>query len=197
MENILLTLVVVLIVLLLILMGGLAYLGWRLLKKNDQTTAKDIEDDKIHPEIKRRMLEARSLKASQHIEATCRLHPKEPSEGSCAICAEYFCKSCLKPQQSLLFCREHVSLYLNSSWSEVCNIKSNPNDPEAGVELIDWKKKLWDSEGTPTFIQTHYKINVDGDQIESWIVLFARDKEKEDIKKRLEVFNSPPAAIDH
>jgi hypothetical protein len=196
MENILLTLVVVLLVLLLFMMGGLALLGWKLLNKDGNSPSKEIEDDKIHPEIKRRMLEARSLKAKQHIEASCHLHPKEPSEGSCAICAEYFCKSCLKPQQSLLFCREHLNLYLNSQWSEVCNVKSSPTDPEAGVELIDWKKKLWDSEGTPTFIQTHYKINVDGDQIESWVVLFAREKETDEVRKRLGKFSSFPAEID-
>jgi hypothetical protein len=196
MENILLTLVIVLLVLLLFMMSGLALLGWKLLNKDNNSASKEIEDGKIHPEIKRRMLEARALKAKQHIEASCHLHPKEPSEGSCAICAEYFCKSCLKSQQSLLFCREHLNLYLNSPWSEVCNVKSSPTDPEAGVELIDWKKKLWDSEGTPTFIQTHYKINVDGDQIESWVVLFAREKETDEVRKRLGKLNSFPADID-
>ncbi|MFP5457140.1 MAG: hypothetical protein ACLGG7_00270 [Bacteriovoracia bacterium] len=194
MENILLTIVVVLLVILLILLIGLAYLGVRLLKSKGKVPDEPalLHDDRLHPDIKLRLAEAKSAKRKLREEATCVVHPKEPSEGSCAICAQYFCHNCLKPQQSLLFCREHVSLYLSSSWTEVHSVKSNPHDPEAGVELVDWKKGLWDSENVPTIIQTHYKINVDGDQIESWVVLLAREKEAAEVKERLaNSLNSP------
>lgn len=207
MENILLTLVVVLLVLLLFMMGGLAVLGWRILqKKNEPTTPPPVpleatsptlaqaESDRLHPEIRKRMQEAQVLKARQHAEATCHLHPKEPSEGACAICDHYFCKSCLKSQQTLLFCREHIALYLNSEWSEVHSVKSTPQDPEAGVAVVEWKKATWEREALPMFIQTHYKINLEGDQIESWVVLFARQAEQEEIKKRVSsTFRRPPA----
>lgn len=206
MENILLTLVVVLLVLLLFMMGGLAVIGWRILNKKTTATppplpaeaapavATTAEIERMHPEIRKRMLEAQALKAQQHAEANCHLHPKEPSEGACAICDHYFCKSCLKSQQSLLFCREHVNLYLNSDWTEVHSIKSTPQDPEAGVAVVEWKKGMWERESLPMYIQTHYKINLEGDQIESWVVLFARGKEQEEIKKRVNsTFRRPPA----
>lgn len=187
MENILLTIVVVLLVLLLILLVGLGYLGLRLLRTKTQTADEPalLHDDRLHPDIKLRLAEAKTAKRKLREEATCVVHQKEPSEGSCAICNQYFCQSCLKPQQSLLFCREHVSIYLSSSWAEVHSVKSNPHDPEAGVELVDWKKRLWDAENIPAIIQTHYKINVDGDQIESWVVLLAREKEAAEVKDRL------------
>lgn len=194
MENILLTIVVVLLVVLLILLIGLAYLGLRLLKSKNESPDEPalLHDDRLHPDIKLRLSEVKTAKRKLRAEATCVVHPKEPSEGSCAICSQYFCQSCLKPQQSLLFCREHVSIYLSSSWVEVHSVKSNPHDPEAGVELVEWKKRLWDSENLPTIIQTHYKINVDGDQIESWVVLLAREKEVTDVKERLaNSLNSP------
>ncbi len=207
MENILLTLVVVLLVMLLIMMVGLFYVGWKILKNKNSATVienKTTTDqnsslpniDRLHPEIIKRMEDAKALKDKIRFEATCHNHPKEPSEGACAICDKYFCKSCLKSHQNLLFCREHISLYLNSHWEEVYSVKSTPNNPEAGVIIVDWKKEIWDTESLPLFVQTHYKINVDGDQIESWVVLFSRVDEKDDIKKRLTALK-PPAALDH
>jgi hypothetical protein len=207
MENILLTLVVVLLVLLLFMMGGLAVLGWRLLqKKNAAPTPPPLpqenaapalpqsENERLHPEIRKRMQEAQALKVRLHAEATCHLHPKEPSEGACAICDQYFCKACLKSQQTLLFCREHIGIYLDAQWSEVHSVKSTPQNPEAGVEVVEWKKSTWEREALPMFIQTHYKINLDGDQIESWVVLFARQAEQDEIKKRVSsTFRRSPA----
>lgn len=207
MENILLTLVVVLLVMLLIMMAGLFFLGWKLLKNKGTppSTPEPLSEglsssvpsiDRLHPEIVKRIEDAKALKTKIRIEATCHNHPKEPSEAACAICDKYFCKSCLKSHQNLLFCREHIALYLNSHWEEVYSVKSTPNNPEAGVVIVDWKKEVWEAESLPLFVQTHYKINVDGDQIESWVVLFSRVDEKEEIKKRLTALK-PPAALDH
>lgn len=187
MENILLTIVVILLVILLVLLVGLGYLGLRLLKTKAPTADETAlaHDDRLHPAIKQRLDEAKSAKARLLEDATCVLHPKEPSEGSCAICNQYFCHSCLKPQQSMLFCREHVGIYLAAAWAEVHSVKSNPHDVEAGVELVEWKKRLWETDKVPTIIQTHYKINVEGDQIESWVVLLAREQDEGEVKERL------------
>jgi len=194
MENILLTLIVVLLVMLLFAVGGAAVVGWRLLNRRNsvapdgeatKTTPDISQNEKLHPEIRKRMEEMRHLKELSHPEATCKLHPREPSEGACAICDQYFCKACLKPQQSLLFCKEHVALYLNSEWVEIHSVKSTPHNPEAGVDLVEWKKTVWDKDNKPSYIQTHYKINLEGDQIESWVVLFVREQEREEMKKRV------------
>ncbi|MBY0515812.1 MAG: hypothetical protein K2P81_02810 [Bacteriovoracaceae bacterium] len=199
MENILLTLVVVLLVLLLILLGGLFVLGFELLRKKDLNTlteATSIEiDDRLHPDVRKKIEEARFIQKQRHIEATCQNHENEPSEGACAICDKYFCKSCLKSNQNLWFCREHVSLFLNFEWGEVFSVKSTANDPEAGVAVVDWKKQEWETNGTPLYIQTHYKINVDGDQIESWVVLFAREEEREEVRKKLGHLSDPISHI--
>ena len=195
MENVLLTLVVVLLVLLLFMMGGAIFLGWKLLQQKPGTAQpvpqpsepppllKDME--RLHPEVQKRMREAQRIKAQLHAEATCTLHPKEPSEGACAICDQYFCKACLKVHGNLLFCREHVAIFLNSPWSEIHSVKSTPQDPEAGVAVVEWKKKVWEQEGLPLYVQTHYKINLEGDQIESWLVLFARESEAQSAKRKL------------
>lgn len=188
MDHVLLTLVVVLLVVLIILMGSIVFLGFKLLKEHSAVkvnTPPSSETDKFHPEIQKRMNEAKKLKEQLMIEATCHLHPKEPSEGACAICDKHYCKSCLKAHENLLFCREHVNIYLNFKWSDVFTLKSTPDDPEAGVRVVEWKKKTWEELSIPLFIQTHYKINIDGDQIESWVVLFSRETDKDEVSRRL------------
>lgn len=199
MENILLTLVVILLMMVLIMMIGLGILGYRLLRDRRQQGGTEapsaVPDDamaRFHPEVRKRMEEAKFVKKKAMIEATCALHPQEPSEGSCAICAKYFCANCLKTHGTLSFCREHLNIFLSSEWHEVYTVKSTPENPEAGVKVVEWKNNLWEEEGTPLYLETHYKINVEGDLIESWVVLFAREVEKEVVKKRL---HSPAGSI--
>jgi hypothetical protein len=196
MENILLTLVVILLVLVLIMLAGLAALGWRVLQGHALKTANaELNDgsDRFHPEVRKRMEEAKKARNLSHEEANCHLHPQEPSEGACGICDQYFCRSCLKPHRNLVFCREHYNVFLAAEWAEAHTVKSTPQDPEAGVQLVEWKKRLWREEAVPMYLETHYKINVDGDKIESWIVSFARTTEVLEIKERLEDLESPPA----
>lgn len=198
MENILLTLVVILLVLVLIMLAGLAVLGWKMLKEQKPTLSAhdasvDTSLDRFHPEVRKRMEEAKKARSQSMEEANCHLHPQEPSEGGCGICDNYFCRSCLKTHRNLVFCREHYNVFLGAEWEEAHTVKSTPQDPEAGVQLVEWKKKLWKEEAIPMYLETHYKINVDGDKIESWVVSFARAVEIPDIKKRLEDLDGPPA----
>ena len=172
---------------------GLVVVGVRLLKAKPQQSQPEaltpvvVDDkDRFHPEIRKRMEAAQFIRRREMIESTCANHPNEPSEGGCAICAKYFCVNCLKTHGILNFCREHYNVFLSANWSEAYTVKSTPDDPEAGVKVVDWKNKVFETEGTPTYVETHYKINVEGDQIESWIVLFARETEVVDIKKRLQ-----------
>jgi len=207
MENILLTLVVVLLVLVLIMLIGLGVLGLKLLRGKNAQAQSDatiaaapvvVAEDpltRFHPEVRKRMEEAQFIKRKAQLEATCHLHPQEPSEGSCAICGRYFCASCLKGHGTLTFCREHLNTFLSSGWAEVFTVKSTPEQPEAGVKVVEWKNQIWENEGTPLYVETHYKINVEGDMIESWIVLFAREAEKEVVKKRLRSPDGNAAAL--
>lgn len=181
MENILLTLVIVLLVILIIVLITAVLFAFKLLPKLQDKAV----SDNFHPEIKKRMSESQKLKEKLILEANCHLHPSEPSEAACAICDDYFCKSCIKTYENKNFCKEHSSLFLNYKWKDVFTLKSTPNDPEAGVRLVEWKKEIWKKESTPLYIQTHYKIDVDGDEIESWVVLFAPEIEADKIKSRL------------
>ncbi len=186
MEQVLLTLVVILLVLVLIMLIGIAVVGWRLLQqRRTQADGEPKPEDSYHPEVRKRLEEARALAEKRTREANCHIHVKEPSEGMCAICGQFFCKSCLKTQGNLVFCREHLGIYLNAHWSEVHKLQSSPDDPEAGVALVEWKAKLWADKALPTIVQTHYKIDVAEDRIQSWVVLFARESDSEEVGRRL------------
>ena len=201
MENILLTLVVILLVIVMIMLIGLGVLGYKILRDRNSSTVPETPAatspdalSRFHPEVRKRMEEAQFVKKKAQLEATCHLHPQEPSEGSCAICARYFCVSCLKTHGTLTFCREHIHVFLSGNWEEVYTVKSTPDHPEAGVKVVEWKNRTWEELGTPLYLETHYKINVEGDMIESWVVLFARAAEKAEIKKRLQTDSGIAAA---
>lgn len=181
MENILLTLVIILLVVLIVVLVVAILFAMKIIPSLKQSSP----SDSFHPEIKQRMSEAQKMKAKLILEANCHLHPREPSEAACAICDDYFCKSCIKTFENKHFCKEHSSLFLNFQWKDIFTLKSTPDDPEAGVRVVEWKKLIWKKESIPLYVQTHYKIDVDGDQIESWVVVFARECDSQSMKERL------------
>ncbi len=181
MENILLTLVIVLLVVLIVVLIAAVLFAMKLVP---QLKAKTPTDN-FHPDIKKRISEAQKIKDKLILEANCHLHPSEPSEAACAICDDYFCKSCIKTYENKHFCKEHSAYFLNFKWRDVYTLKSTPDDPEAGVRVVEWKKRIWKDESIPLYVQTNYKIDVDGDQIESWVVLFSKESDSEEVKKRL------------
>jgi len=191
MENVLLTLVVILLVLVLIMLAGIAVLGWRIWCERQAalsatTPAVSKEEERYPVEIRQRMDEARRIRASNILEASCHLHPQEPSEGACAVCDLYFCQSCLKPHRNLNFCREHLNVFLSSQWIEIHTVPSTPQEPDAGVALVEWKKRIWQEQALPLYLETHYKIHVDGDRIESWMVVLSRETDAISVRKLLE-----------
>jgi len=73
---------------------------------------------------------------------------------------------------------------MRHDWDEVLTLKTSTTDPEEGVRLYDVKKELFEKEDIPTYIETHYKINVDQDYIETYLVLFAIKEKTEELKDK-------------
>jgi len=78
---------------------------------------------------------------------------------------------------------------MRHDWDEVLTIKTSTQDPEQGVHLYDVKKQLFEKDDLPTYVETHYKINVDHDYIETYLVLYGMKEKIEDLKKRLQQFS--------
>ena len=81
-------------------------------------------------------------KVSPHYSPTegfCANHSDIMAQGTCAICGDLFCETCLKSYEMLHFCSEHYPLFINNKWVEVETIKTSPSDPESGVALYSHK----------------------------------------------------------
>lgn len=195
MENTAIILIGITLFLLVIIVGLLTLLIYKVLKNQNsiinntpiqtgEAPHPDVSKSEFHPGILERMKEMERAKPKRS-ELFCPNHREEPGEVSCGICDKLFCKSCVKPFKSLHFCKEHIPLIMRHEWEEVLTVKTSTQDPEEGVILYDAKKRLFEDKGIPTYIETHYKINVDQDYIETYLVVLAIKENVEMVRTHL------------
>ena len=144
----------------------------------------DISKSEFHPAILERLKGLEKVKPKR-AELFCPNHSEEPGETMCAICDKIYCKACIKPFKSLHLCKEHLPLIMRYDWDEVVTIKTSTQDPEQGVRLYDVKKEIFEEDDIPTYVETHYKINVDQDYIETYLVLFAQLELIERVREKI------------
>jgi hypothetical protein len=197
MESTAIFLIIVALFLLVIIIGFLSLLIYKLLKQqtistNSSVIKSSIEPNlpdairsQIHPGINERLLELKKIKPTRS-DLFCPNHSDEPGEANCAICDRLFCKTCIKPFKTMHFCKEHLPLIMKHDWDEVLTIKTSTSDPEQGVRLFDVKKNIFRDDDIPTYIETHYKINVDQDYIETYLVLFAIKERITTVREKFE-----------
>lgn len=101
----------------------------------------------------------------------CGNHPDSPSVGTCLICEDVFCEKCLVEHDGLYFCKEHFKIFANNKWKQITDVKTTPDTPDDGLFIYHFKRQLWREKETPSFVLTHYKINIEEDYIESYIQL--------------------------
>jgi len=184
MENTALILIVFTNIILVLILGLLSFLIFKLIKKSQNPLSREkVKDSNYHPAILNRMEELKKLDTSTNL--FCPYHPSEPGEATCAICDRFFCKSCIKPFKTLNFCKEHLPLIMKHTWEEVTTLKTSTQFPEDGVKLYDFKKDLFKNDQIPTYIETHYKINIDQDYIETYLVLFSTQETSLTVKNKL------------
>ncbi len=199
MEQTALILISIALFLLVIIVGLLAVLILKFLNQNGQTMQANQNDEVVnslnetisaknfHPEIQNRLREIEKIKKKKS-DFFCPNHTEEVGEVTCAICDTLFCKSCVKPFKNLHFCKEHLPLIMKFDWVEVLTVKTSTTDPEEGVRLYDAKKDIFQNNDLPTYIETHYKINVDQDFIETYLVLYSIREKSEEIRQKLKNF---------
>jgi hypothetical protein len=188
MENTALILIIITLFLLVVILGILSFMIVKLLKDRSQQTNSSnnpAAKNDYHPEILARMKEAEVLR-SKKSDLFCPNHSEEPGETVCAVCDKLFCRSCIKPFKSMHLCKEHLPLLMRHDWAEVLTLKTSTHDPEGGVRLYEQKKKIFEKYQIATYIETHYKINVDDDFIETFLVLFSIREEVEKAREKFE-----------
>ena len=120
----------------------------------------------------------------------CENHPDIPSTGSCLICEEVFCEQCLIEHDGLYFCKEHFKTFANNKWKQITDVRTTPNTPEDGLYIYHFKRHIWRDQKVPSFVLTHYKINIEEDFIESFIQLNVVEEKAEDLLADIEKFKA-------
>lgn len=191
MENTALILIVITLFLLVIILGLLSFMIYKLLKERNNNLPQNNQlsnnRSDYHPEIVARMKEIEKFK-SKRTELFCPNHFDEPGETHCAICDRLFCRSCIVPFKTMHLCKEHLPLLMKNDWVKVLTLKTSTHDPEDGVRLYEQKKRVFTNEELPTYIETHYKINIEEDLIETFLVVFATKDQVESAKEKFSEF---------
>jgi hypothetical protein len=188
-ENIVLILVGALVLLVLVLVGVILYLFNKILQEKDMTQAPEHATEPSRNR-QRVVVDKGELKAQAADVSLsyCANHPQDHAKGMCSICQECFCEECIKEHDGLTFCNPHFRLYISHEWTELETIKTTPDTPETAFPIYDFKKLLWEEEGLPAVISTHYKINIDTDTIESFVKLLVRTDELDSLSERYNKF---------
>ena len=195
MEQTALILIILTLFLLVIIVGFLTILIYKMFRETKsngsvptapslESPHPDISKSEFHPAILERLKGLEKVKPKR-AELFCPNHSEEPGETMCAICDKIYCKACIKPFKSLHLCKEHLPLIMRYDWDEVVTIKTSTQDPEQGVRLYDVKKEIFEEDDIPTYVETHYKINVDQDYIETYLVLFAQLELIERVREKI------------
>jgi hypothetical protein len=193
MNNIFLVLLIVLIALLIVFIGLLAYFGNRFLKLKEQNKVVEKPVSLLHnykDSVKAQPIPVvdpeviTSLRATPKKEVAqsvyCIDHPEVFSQGRCAISYEPLCENCISKQEDILIGRKYLDLYLDNEWSELKMIRE---DKEVRKTYLAIKRKLWDDESLPVLVQGHFKINVEDDQVEQYIVISSREEDVDRVRK--------------
>lgn len=194
-------LVIALIFLILVLVGAVLYLGMKILKNHGAISQRDnslprtrVEDLSPSSQTPTSSTlapipspEDQSVSFAANEEATihyCLNHPSDHASGVCAICQNAFCDDCIKEHEGHSFCESHFRLFLSHEWDEIDTIKTTPDIPESALPLYDFKQQIWREKEIPSILSTHYKINIEGDFIESYVKLVVRKEEFSDLLER-------------
>ena len=86
------------------------------------------------------------------------------------------------------FCKEHFRIFANSKWHQITDVRTTPDTPEEGLFVYNFKRDIWKDKNIPTFVMTHYKINIDNDFIESFVQLNVREEDVEKLTKEIEKY---------
>jgi hypothetical protein len=165
-ENGFVLVVAALLLLVLGLLSTLVFLVLKLLKNNPDIITNSPKTLKTN-------------KPSSHHqnEGMCHYHSNEAARAQCAICSDLLCQQCNREYEHLHFCPTHFELYTSHQWRPLTTVVTRPQTPQHGVALYEFKENLWDNKKIPSYVVTHYKIDVETDQIESYIQLYVREEE--------------------
>lgn len=184
-EHLILIVIVFLGIIILILMGLIVFLFLRLNKQSNPPA--QPSPDPLS--VKKEML-AHAKTQSDPTLQMCVNHPELPAQALCAISSDPICESCVREDDGVIFSLEHFRTYLESTWVEMESVRATADQTEASAHLFEFKRQTWKDKQTPTFVTTHYRIDVESDEIESLIRLYVREEEQDQLRDKLQHFKN-------
>lgn len=183
-QNNLIAIIVFLLLFIFLLMGGMIFMLFRLLATTKTKNATPVLATKpfLKPTSKN-IIEAKEFIIEKYY---CVHHKDAPSVGTCLICEDVFCDDCLIDHESMHFCKAHFQIYANYKWKQITDTRTAPDTPEDGLYIYNFKRDLWLNKNIPSFVMTHYKINIENDYIESFIQLNVREEDVDKLSRELE-----------
>lgn len=187
-QNNLFTIILFLLFIILLLMGVIVFILFRLLTNKDEKS----KPAKQSSPLKNDFIPTIHLPKKETITEKyyCHNHIDKSSIGGCLICEEVFCEECLVEHEGMYFCRDHFKIFANNKWEQVTDQRTTPDNPNDGLYIWDFKRYLWKEKQVPSFVLTHYKINVDDDFIESYVQLNVIRDDAENLKFELEKYKA-------
>ncbi len=160
-QNFLFIIIIILLLFVFILIGVILFIFYKFLLKTP-TNTENVATVQLPKLLKKDIVVEKFY---------CHNHPDKNSIGSCLICEEVFCENCLIEHDGMFFCKEHFKIFANNEWEQISDVKTTPDTPMDSMYIWDFKRQLWNDEKIPSFVLTHYKINVENDFIESYVQL--------------------------
>jgi hypothetical protein len=151
---------------------------WRMLKETSPAAEK--------PQTKPQAQAQAPLIQTDPTVMTCLHHPEEQARGVCAISGDPVCERCVREHDGVIVSFEYFSLFLQSDWIPLETVLTTPDSTEASAHLFLLKQNLWQRDKTPSYVTTHYKINVTEDHIESHVSLHIRRLDEALLRPMLE-----------
>lgn len=186
-ENIVLIIVLSLCVVVLALVGVIVYLFKETIKgQKTPESQKQVGEPDVPAASNLEALKKQQETFQEEELTYCVHHPQDHAVGICAICQESICDDCVKEHDGISFCTAHFRFFLNNEWVEMKSIKTTPETPETAMPLYDFKRGLWEQEGKASIISTHYKINIEGDSIESYVKLLVLEDDLSPLSEKFE-----------
>lgn len=184
----LIPIIVFLLLLIFALMGAMIFILFKLLLKPKEQPVVVVEPTQAAPvTFKDKIKLIEDPIVEKHY---CIHHKDAPSVGSCLICEEVFCENCLVDHESMHFCKEHFRTFAAYKWKQITDVRTTPDTPEDGLYIYKFKRDLWLNKSIPSFVMTHYKINIENDYIESFIQLNVREDDVEKLSNEIEKYKA-------
>ena len=181
--------IIFLLMVIFLIMGGVILLLFKMLtsaKNQPSDLAPPLEKPTLRPVFDKTKIAEESIVEKYY----CVHHKDSPSVGSCLICEEVYCADCLVDHESMHFCKEHFRTYANYKWTQITDTRTTPDTPEDGLYIYSFKRDIWLNRNIPSFVMTHYKINIENDYIESFIQLNVREEDVSKLTFELEKYKA-------